>query len=78
MKVTVLSPQKELYNGDAIRVKVPGKAGRFEVLKNHAPLVSSLEEGVVLVDSGSSKEEFQIKAGFIEVLRNEVSILIQQ
>ena len=78
MNVSVLSPEKALFEGEASKVKVPGKAGKFEILNNHAPLVSSLEEGTIIIVTPEGKEEFQIKEGFIEVLRNEVSILIQQ
>jgi len=78
MNVVVLSPEKELFSGEASRVKVPGKAGQFEILKNHAPLVSSLDEGKVYVFSTEGEQTFEIKQGFIEVLKNEVAILVQE
>ncbi len=78
MKVIVLSPQDTLYDGEAKSVKVPGRNGQFEILSNHAPLVSSLDEGTVMINTGSGQEEFKILKGFVEVLRNEVSVLVQQ
>ena len=78
MNIVVLTPEKEVYQGEAKAVNVPGTNGQFEVLNNHAPLVSSLGNGKVklsLIDGGT--KEFSIERGFIEVLRNEVSLLVQ-
>ena len=77
MNVTVLTPDKELYKGTAISVKVPGSDGQFEVLNNHAPIVSSLQAGEVRILTGTEKVTFRIQSGFIEVLRNEVAVLVQ-
>lgn len=78
MNIVVLTPEKEVYKGEAKSVVVPGTSGRFEVLNNHAALVSSLSSGKVkltLADGGEKR--FHIERGFIEVLRNEVSLLVQ-
>jgi F-type H+-transporting ATPase subunit epsilon len=54
MNITMLTPDREVFKGKISSVKVPGSSGRFQVLKNHAPIVSSLEEGEVhLVPDGS-------------------------
>ncbi len=76
MKVTVVSPEKTLYTGEAEGVKLPGELGRFEVLENHAPLISTLVEGRVQCRGG---EDFSvdIKGGFVEVARNEVSVCVE-
>ena len=78
MNIVVLTPEKEVYQGEVKSVNVPGTAGQFEILNGHAPLVSSLTSGKVkltLVDGGEKK--FHIERGFIEVLRNEVALLVQ-
>ena len=78
MNIVVLTPEKEVYQGEAKAVNVPGTNGQFEVLNGHAPLVSSLANGKVkltLADGGV--KNFSIERGFIEVLRNEVSLLVQ-
>jgi F-type H+-transporting ATPase subunit epsilon len=78
MNIVVLTPEKEVYTGEAKAVNVPGTSGQFEVLNGHAPIVSSLMTGKVkltLVDD--SIKTFAIDRGFIEVLRNEVSLLVQ-
>ncbi len=78
MNIVVLTPEKEVYQGAAKAVNVPGVNGQFEILNNHAPLVSSLKTGKVklTLEDGGSKE-FQISRGFVEVLKNEVSLLVQ-
>jgi F-type H+-transporting ATPase subunit epsilon len=78
MNLIVLTPGKELYNGPIKSVKVPGVSGQFEILKDHAAIVSALGEGQIriLPESGNS-ESFTIEKGFVEVLNNEVSLLVQ-
>jgi F-type H+-transporting ATPase subunit epsilon len=78
MNVVVLTPGKEIYKGTVSSVKVPGVSGQFEVLNGHAAIVSSLGEGVVRLRENNGKEIlFNITSGFIEVLQNEVSLLVQ-
>ncbi|MFT5165986.1 MAG: F-type H+-transporting ATPase subunit epsilon [Saprospiraceae bacterium] len=78
MNITVLTPDQEIYQGEITSVKVPGVGGQFEVLNNHAAIVSALGEGSVrLKISGKVNMDFSIEKGFIEVLKNEVSLLVQ-
>ena len=78
MHLTVLTPQKELFNGIVTSVKVPGTRGQFEILKGHAPIVSSLSSGTLrILDNQGKKSLIEISKGFVEVLRNEVSLLVQ-
>jgi F-type H+-transporting ATPase subunit epsilon len=78
MNISVLTPDKEIFEGAIKSVKVPGTDGQFQVLKNHAPIVASLSVGdVTLVKENGEKMVFPIKSGFIEVLNNQVSLLVQ-
>ena len=78
MNITVLTPEKEIYQGTITSVKVPGINGQFEILNNHAAIVAALGQGDVrIVDTKGEKKIFKIKKGFIEVLKNEVSLLVQ-
>lgn len=78
MELLALTPEKEIYNGKITSVKVPGTNGQFEILKGHAPIVASLGEGEVrILDEKGEKTVFKIEKGFIEVLNDEVSLLIQ-
>ena len=78
MNLCVLTPEKEIFNGSVKSVKVPGTSGQFEVLENHAPIVSALTFGKVrVITSDGSTRKFSIDKGFIEVLNNEVALLVQ-
>ena len=78
MTITVLTPDREIYKGEITSVKVPGTGGAFQVLKNHAAIVSSLAKGdVTIAKADGGKMKLSIEKGFIEVLNNEVSLLVQ-
>lgn len=78
MHLTILTPEKELFDGEVTSVKVPGIAGQFEILRNHAPIVAALGEGDIrVINAQGEKQVYSIKKGFVEVLRNEVSLLVQ-
>jgi len=78
MNCSILTPEKEIFSGSIKSVKVPGTKGQFEILDGHAPIVSSLGEGMIrILDDKGQKQTFTIAKGFIEVLNNEVSLLVQ-
>ena len=79
MNITILSPNKGNIKGKGSSVKVPGASGYFEVLENHAPIVSALKEGEVrIIKESNDTLKINIEDGFIEVLRNEVAILVKE
>ena len=71
--MTVVSPEKTIFEGEVSSVTVPGEKGRFEVLRNHAPIISCLQKGTI-VCKGEETRSFDITSGFIEVAHNEISI----
>jgi F-type H+-transporting ATPase subunit epsilon len=75
MKVEILSPGASLFIGEASMVTLPGASGSFSVLDQHAPLISTLTQGEIVIDSG--KMSIPILRGVIEVSENKVSILVQ-
>lgn len=78
MKLTVLTPESEIFTGDITAVKVPGVVGEFEILNNHAPMVSLLKAGKVkYTETDGKSTNFSIKNGFVEILNNEVALLVQ-
>ena len=78
MQLSVLTPDQEYFKGEIVSLKVPGTGGQFQILQNHAPIVSALGEGEVTVaEPGGKKMKFRIKGGFLEVLNNNVSLLVQ-
>ncbi len=76
MRVVIVSPEKTLFEGEATRIKVPGVQGAFEVLNNHAPIISILSAGKVECD-GVPSYGVSIKSGFIEVAKNNISICVE-
>jgi F-type H+-transporting ATPase subunit epsilon len=77
LKLKVVSPEKIIFDGEVQSVSVPGTLGAFEILTDHAPIISSLEKGVVEYATSSGKEQLQITGGFVEVRQNEVSLCVE-
>ena len=77
MKLTVLSPERLILSQDDVTaVELPGAKGRFVVLHDHAPLLSSLVAGTVRYDIGSQREEIEVKGGFAEVKNDEITVCV--
>jgi F-type H+-transporting ATPase subunit epsilon len=78
MTLEILTPEKKLYSGDVYGVQLPGIDGLFEVLDKHAPLVSALGKGKVkILKDKSSTESYLIEGGFVEVLNNKATVLVE-
>tara|TARA_B100000242_G_scaffold98461_1_gene67715 strand:- start:620 stop:856 length:237 start_codon:yes stop_codon:yes gene_type:complete len=78
MTLEIITPEKELYNGTVTSVKIPGSAGEFEILNNHASIVSSLINGNIRVINDNQEElNFNIKSGVIEMQKNKIVILAE-
>jgi F-type H+-transporting ATPase subunit epsilon len=77
MKLQIISPSKVAYSNEITRVLVPGTKGSFEILKNHAPIISTLNKGVIsIIDEKGSKINFEMDGGLIECNANEIVILL--
>ena len=78
MKLEILTPEKKLFDGEVYGVQLPGISGLFEVLDKHAPLVSALGKGnMKVLKSKTQSENFQILGGFVEVINNKTTILLE-
>ena len=73
----ILTPEGSLFEGDVTGVKMPGTEGSFEVKANHAPIVSTLEEGDVLVRKSEGETNYKISGGFVEVAENKLTLLAE-
>lgn len=78
LTLKIISPEKILFQGEVEMVKVPGVMGEFEILNNHAPIISALQKGTVEYGTGSDRTQIEVIGGFVEVLKNEVSLCIEQ
>lgn len=78
MKIEILTPDQTIFTGEAALVQLPGIDGSFEILKNHAPLISALGPGQIKVQDQNKKDQFfEIKGGVVEVLKNKVLVLAE-
>ncbi|GGG75664.1 hypothetical protein GCM10007415_04110 [Parapedobacter pyrenivorans] len=77
MRLTIITPDKPVFDGDATSVTVPGSGGAFEVLENHAPIVSTLEDGKIIIRTGKSEEIINIIGGVVEVIHNKITVLAE-
>jgi len=76
MKIEIITPDKKVFDGDVKSVRVPGKKGSFQVLKDHAPIISTLENGtVIMIDIDGTEKKFEISGGVIEVKANKIILL---
>ncbi len=68
MQLDILTPEKKIFSGKAQSVSLPGVQGRFQVLENHAPIISALQRGELKVMSDSQESKWNISGGLVEVL----------
>jgi F-type H+-transporting ATPase subunit epsilon len=76
MQLDIITADKTLFSGEVEAVNLPGSSGQFQVLKDHAALVSSLDKGQVTIKSKENgDQEFTINGGIAEVLANKIVVL---
>ena len=72
----IISPQREVLSANVSLVELPGTMGRFEVLKDHAPLISTLENGVIRYVADGESRSVPCPGGFVEISDNIVTVCI--
>lgn len=77
LDLKIVSPEKVEYKGKVDRVVVPGASGEFEILVNHAPIISTLDKGRVIFHDSEGTHELNISMGFVEVQKNEVNVCVE-
>ena len=78
MQLEILTPVGKVFSGEVRLIKVPGSSGSFEVLKNHAPIISALTEGEIRVETEAGQTlRYMITGGVIEVKSNYIIILAE-
>jgi F-type H+-transporting ATPase subunit epsilon len=88
MQLEIVSPEKTIFCGEAKSVYLPGSEGYFQVLNNHAPIVSTLKKGEILIDGvdnelesdvldfSTGRASLEIKSGVVEMKKNKLIILV--
>ena len=78
MLLEIIAPDKKLYSGEVDLVQVPGSKGSFEILRNHAPIISTLERGQIkIVDQKGTTTFFEVDGGVIEAKNNKIIVLAE-
>lgn len=77
LQLKIVSPEKVVFQGEVVSVLVPGTLGSFEILNDHAPIISFLEEGKVEYTTLEGKNVMNIRGGFVECKKNEVSLCVE-
>lgn len=78
LQLKIVTPERIEFEGEINRVVVSGTLGEFEVLENHAPIISSLEHGKIVYESKDGLHTLDVSGGFIEVKKNLVSICVEK
>jgi F-type H+-transporting ATPase subunit epsilon len=78
MTLEILTPERKIFSGDVYGVQLPGISGSFEVLDKHAPMVSALKAGSLkILKDKTATATYTIQSGFVEVLNNKTTVLIE-
>ena len=78
MLLEIIAPDQKLYTGEVDLVQVPGSKGSFEILRNHAPIISTLEQGKIkIVDVNGLTTFFEVDGGVIEAKNNKIIVLAE-
>ena len=75
MHLEIITPDKKVFEGEVYSATFPGSDGSFQVLNDHAPLISLLKDGMVVFKSKESTQQVNITGGVVEVLKNNVILL---
>jgi F-type H+-transporting ATPase subunit epsilon len=77
MNLEIITPDKKVYAGVVDSVILPGNNGGFQILKDHAPIVSTLSKGNLVIEANGKKETFVVDGGVVEAAKNKVLVLAE-
>ncbi|MFB0947865.1 MAG: F-type H+-transporting ATPase subunit epsilon [Oceanospirillaceae bacterium] len=77
MNLEVITPDKNVFSGEVTAVTLTGKNGSFQILKDHAPMVSTLAKGDLTIESAGKSQTMIVDGGVVEVLNNKVLVLAE-
>lgn len=77
LELKIVSPAKVEYQGMVEKVIVSGISGQFEILQDHAPIISSLSNGEVVYQDSDGEHVLNVIRGFVEVRKNKVDICVE-
>ena len=77
MDIEIVTPDKEVFSGEIDSAVFPGTSGSFGVLKDHAPMICTLQEGPIVVQDLKGEKSFDIMGGVVEILNNKIIVLAE-
>ena len=77
LQLRIVSPEKIEFDGVIESVIVPGTMGQFEILNDHAPIISTLQKGMVEYTTKEGKTSLEIQDGFVEVQQDVVGLCVE-
>ena len=78
MLLEIITPDKNIYSGEVTSVQLPGSLGSFAILKNHAPIISTLEKGKIkVVEQSGQTLFFEVEGGIVENKDNKIIVLVE-
>ena len=77
MHLVIVSPERMLFDGKVSQVTLPGELGEFQVLVNHAPIISSLVAGKSTYPSGTETQTLEVAGGFADINNNQISVCVE-
>lgn len=79
MYIEIITPDKTVFDGEVKNVRIPGKKGSFQILTDHAPIVSTLDRGpITIVGLDDTETSFQAEGGVIESRKNKIILLVEK
>ncbi len=78
LKVSFVTPEGKIFEGEANYVNVPGSCGSFGIYPDHAAIISTLQAGKLEIANSNELQSYQVESGIVEVLNNQVSILVEK
>lgn len=78
MQLEIITPENKLFEGSVSSVQLPGSEGKFEMLNDHAPIISILTKGNIrVIDTNNKTELFKINSGVVEMQNNKIIVLAE-
>ncbi len=76
MYLEILTPETTFYSGEVDSITLPGTLGSFQILNNHAPIISSLKKGMLSFTAEGRIQEMEVVDGFVEISHNKVTVCL--
>lgn len=78
MFLEIITPDRHVFDGEITSATFPGSSGSFQVLRNHAPIISALDRGEIAYHASDGEHTITIDGGVVEVLKNKITVLVER